>query len=1028
MRPFARVSLILAAVAGLLVVALAIALLLAPESDLIRRKVEDQLKGALGQDVSLGSVKMSASFPSLLHIAVDRISVKDAQGIETLAAEKISLSPAIFPLFRGRLSIDSIRIVGLRTSVVRDVDGTTRVSFAPTAPGPASKQPASDQTPNVEPGGRNVDEGRIGPSDARPDDPVIWSIKNVTIERGRIDWIDRRVQPGRDVVISIVDLAGDMEQTGSPTAFSVRITATAANETGGKTEIKSDGAFSLSDDRACLESCQLKVSAEAVDLGLFQAYLSPKAAALTTAAKPSLAAELNWAPGREAVFSARAFLTPGQGQGASLKADAKGAASGDFSALKEVRLQGEIDGLPLKTISALIMADLPLDPSTGVIKAQAEGTWTGDRKWNAKGTASLQNAAPRGKIAVIAKRMGISARCSLTPEALTLEAVEVTEPRGLVSIEGKIEAPFSADPLVDLTAKVSIEPGWAPGLGARLPETLRILGMIPVQAKVKGNKAGLAFGLSAGLSNTLIAWTTFLEKPRGAKGGLSFEGKLVPGAVVPGKGLELDGHLQVDLSGVAIRSGPGPGSVTDGVVLLRSKIKTRGKKTDAQDIVMSLKGPQGKRDILTVTGAVADITSKSPGVQGNAALALDQSLVALAAPGLAAEVTVKGSAAAKGKFSGNPALLTMSLDAPLHDLDVSVGKNIRKPGGVAGSLTASADLSGRRLTLKDARLTLKGGVTAIAKGRLSDDEGRFGELALELPKTGVENLLSYAPGLKVDNLSGHVEASVTIAASDKGLEPKGYVRLSDVNYHPEKAGWGLDKIRGQIEIKGDAVACQELSGQLSGLVAAPVKASGALNRVGSPAAMEGRVSIAAGKGRIKATPLTLLIGHAKSVVSGAIDPSSIVKDAELLDIDYLKGDIDFKAGKAATDNVKLKGPAVSAGLIGAVQVDTGRVDAFAGFHAMIQAGNLVGNIPAVKEVLKQNKGLLKALGLDKELDRLGVKIPEGNEQTQAPSTAAKTPMTVFLRMEGPMSDAKVTPILESAIKEGTLKQLKSLMH
>jgi hypothetical protein len=94
----------------------------------------------------------------------------------------------------------------------------------------------------------------------------------------------------------------------------------------------------------------------------------------------------------------------------------------------------------------------------------------------------------------------------------------------------------------------------------------------------------------------------------------------------------------------------------------------------------------------------------------------------------------------------------------------------------------------------------------------------------------------------------------------------------------------------------------------------------------------------------------------------------------------------------------------------------------------IPEAGAVGRIPIVKRVLKNNQGLLRALGLEKELKRFGVKIPQSKDQESSSDKATAKPAVLMFTVTGPLGNANFQWVMEESIEPKTKVRLKRLVH
>jgi len=406
---------------------------------------------------------------------------------------------------------------------------------------------------------------------------------------------------------------------------------------------------------------------------------------------------------------------------------------------------------------------------------------------------------------------------------------------------------------------------------------------------------------------------------------------------------------------------------------------------------------------------------------------LDKGLLALAGLDMPQGVLISGSAPVKVSLNGFPSSLDWGAEIPLTHLDITVQRAFRKPGGVNGSMGASGKFIGDELLLTNGRLTLPG-LAVTANGMLRDARGKFRGITLNVKKSELREILRLVPAAAGMGLSGPVEAAIGIKPVGDGVVPAGTVRLFGVDYRPEKAGWALEKMKGTIELDGTSVETPEVSGNVTGALEGPAKIKGAVNGVNSVETLNGRVSAYIGQGRIKADRLRGLLTQTRLLIGTLVNPQSSERANDPLEFQSLAGDFQITAGKARTDNLSLKGPDLGCGAIGSLNLASMELDTLVGIHTVTVVGDALGKIPAVKKFVKKHEGLLAATGLDKELKRIGIDVSDTKEAKSGGSDAVKTPVTMILKLKGPVSSPHVAPVMENTIEKGTLSKLKSLLN
>jgi len=171
MRVVLRVALVAVLVAGLAVVALALALPRIVGSEQFRSRVESYASRALGRDIEYGEVGFGL-LPPRVEVADVRVAGARYGEPPAVEAASLSLSLAWRPLLSGRAVIRSLEVDGASLRVVRDEHGIDLLGLAPLG-GPA--QAAADEGP----------DGASAPV----------ALSEVAFRRASIEFVDRVARP-----------------------------------------------------------------------------------------------------------------------------------------------------------------------------------------------------------------------------------------------------------------------------------------------------------------------------------------------------------------------------------------------------------------------------------------------------------------------------------------------------------------------------------------------------------------------------------------------------------------------------------------------------------------------------------------------------------------------------------------------------------------------------------------------------------------------------------------------------------------
>lgn len=1017
MKRFARIITVLLVVIGLVAAACVLAIFLLPETDLVRTNVQDQLTQLSGQKVSIGSIKVSLAFPKLAHLNLEGISVQTPEGAELFAADRIVLSPSLGGLLTRRLDIESVVVERFRTSIVRAEDGTIRNPFLPVAlprhPGESKPEaaPASGQS-----------RLKVPPAPATtPPPPVNWSLRRFQLADGRVDWVDRSVTPGKEVLISIAGLSADLTQPDSAGPVSVKVRGKLAASDQRGSEVLIEGSVTASPDRTSLERVVLSLSSDPLDLQTFRGYVPERVSEGGILDPVAVTARCAWQRGEASAVDLSLSAKQKAEPAAQIALEGKLALPTDSNPQGAIAFAARSDGLPLKLFRSMLPQSVPLETAQGVVKGALQGNWVDPGHWNVNGKLALENAEPRAPYRTIGKPIRAVIEADLNPAELSINEAEITGYAKVAAAKGRIRKPLDENPEFDLTGDVLATPELARAFGLKIPEGLHIDGGVPVRGRVFGGVDKVSFDVTGDLTGTRVAFAAFVDKPRGQKGNVAAKGT-VQAPVNRAGALKFDASVAVNAAGVAVGTAGGSG-LTGLVLSAQSKVVGRGVKIDLKDAAIKVKRSAQAPDLLAATGIATDVGSPDPTVKAAVTATLDNELLkALGLPSTG-DVTIKGAVPISTQVNGALSALTWTVDAPLTAVELGVKDFFRKPAGVQSAVHASLRSVGREVKLASSRLNLAG-ASFSGHGVLSDRQGKFGEVSFETKGARIERLLALLPKHKGLPLSGPVDATARLAGTDHGIGQTASIRLAGLSFRPDGAQLALDQMTGTIDVNGDSVEIPQISGRIIGMIQAPVAVKGSLKQVGSLAMMNGTLSVDAGKGRIKAESVLGWISQARALARGIVAPQAVGTKGDFRDFNYLKGDVTIASGAAASDNIRLKGADISLGAMGSVRLDTEHLkDTLVAVRtdlSEVQAlGEALGQIGPVRELIERHRGLL---------DAVGIKLPQKREAGERGVIPAQALQTVIMRLNGPISNPQKAIVLEASLNKETAARLKNLLE
>lgn len=1020
-------KLLVVIVVMLIVVASAIALLFVylPETDLIRDGLSEKLKTLTGHEVTVGALKLTFSFPAFVNIKLSNISVASANGEPLLQATGAELSPALLPLVRGHIDVESVTLDGVRAFVRKPPERPKAPAAVP------AETPVPEKTVEPRPDAKIPESRPVSP--ALPETPagsktaqgIKWSVKSLKLANGSIEWIDGRTVPGKELRLTVRDLNGSLTRDKAGNGFTFNLNGGMEGGSGQGASIALNGTIQPRDDLSALKSALVNFRAEDVEVNPFVPYLPPKAESLAQFDRANLRGRINWKKGSPCNISVNTQLSTDAPEQAQLSLLGDLVTDDSFSTVDSAEISGETDLLPLKFVGGLLPESVPFDREAGFIKAAVKGNLRKDKTWEAKGSVGLENAVPSGPLRGLGKQVRVWVNFSMDPGTIHLESLEVSKAERMASIRGTILNPFSDERKIDLSGEADFQPRWLSAAGVKLPEGLRLDGVVALTGRVQTRDKAFKVALDGDLVPTHVRWPPYAEKKSGAKGHISFAGTIVPGRKPAGLGSR--GIVRVGMDGVAVQLVPGVKALTGATFQWSSKIAVTMKGIDLKDAVVAVKQGPASPDLIRADANLTALGTPLGRIDGLARLHLDNEVLALTGYKPQHGWAISGHTTLKAKFAGSPSALNWEMEGPLGRLGFVVENVFNKPEGVNGELKVTGKWGDQGLLLNKGSLTLPG-VVVNGHGKLVDRKGEFNGLTLDLKKTDVKALAAFITPLSGKGLSGPLEASFNLKRSDKGIAHSGTIRPAALSYRPPKAEWWLDSLKGTVKVEGDKVDFPKIDGRVRGAVEAPLNAAGTLKDVSSQQKMTGRVSLELGHGKIKIDRIQSILNQAQLLIGTILNPQASQRKNDLLDFEFVKGDLQIKAGTLRTEDLRLRGTDLRIGVIGNLRLDTQELDALAGVHTVMSVSSALGEVPIVRDTVKKHRGLLKALGVEKELKRFGIDVDPSKKQGDPAPKVVKTPLTVVVRLRGPAVSPKPEVVLEASLDKRTAARLKELME
>lgn len=1026
MRRVYKILGILAIVAVLILGSVVLAVRFLPDTEIVRSSVQEKLREVTGQDVAIGALHVSTSFPRLVHLRLEDISVNSPQGKQLMSADSIVLSPSLFALFHREIAVESATITGLRVALERSENAplalpADKKAAAPQSlpEAPAAVEPARVQEAGAPPSPEQKPETRPGPA-------FRWSLKSIHLVDARIDWTDRRNAPDKDVMVSLNGLDGSLVLNADQ-AYRTDFSGLLAVDKVSAGPVKLKGTIAWSEESSQLVSADLEMRTPSLALKPLYELLPAAAAPVREFAAASTTCGLQWERSHEPKIVFRTELKTDEQQPSQVSLQGEARTTPDFSRLLEAKGTVETHSLPLRLMKSAVPENWPVDAEVGVVKGTIEGSWSGGDNWRVNGSAGIENGLLKGALKGIAQPIRVWAQFKLDPEALSLESLDISGPSKIAFAAGKVTKPLASNYGLDLHGDIYFDAYWLKAFGVRLPPALAVHGVVPINAVLRGDRGEIWIDASGDLAGTEILWSPYMRKASGQKGNLAFKGKILSAAGPKDRGQRVASLVRLSLAGTAIRLDTHAPWLTGSNVQLTSRLLANGGRWDLKDANLSVRRGTEASDLVNAKGTIVGLDTGSPKVDVAGTIGLDKGLLSLVGVDLPQGYSLGGNAPVKVQLGGTTNDLDWSAEVPLTHLDINLKQAFRKPGGVNGSLSASGKLTGAKVTLNNGRLALPG-LLVHAQGTVVDEKGKFGNLTCSVRKADLKEAAKLVPPASGMGLGGQVEASILLKPVNDTVTPTGSIRLLSAEYRPEKAAWGLDKIKGNLALDGTSLAIPEVSGNIVGTLEGPFKVKGNLTNLGSVDQLNGGISVEVGQGRIRADKLRNLLSQTQILIGTLLNPQTPKRRGDFLEVQSVTGDFQIRAGTVRTENLSVRGPELNSGAMGTLRLPSNDLDLLVGVHTVTAVGETIGKIPGVKEFIKKHEGLLTATGLDKELKRFGLDTKDATDDKADNSKPAKTPVTVLFRIQGSARSPQVTPVLEQSLNKATLARLKSLMQ
>jgi hypothetical protein len=1007
---------------GLLFIALVAALALAgvltlwivyPEVNVTKEGVKLALERVINRPIALKNVRIGFSPTTLFDITVEGLAIEFPEAESRVSIRSANLKPSLASLLKLEVLFSSITVEGLHASVTLGPEGAATALPLPlpfggvTAAEDASGKERTDQV------GSQGGQGPTPPPLREPS-PTKLRIDFVRIVDARIDFLSPGENEAKSALVSISDISGELRKETEEARYSFQFKGNVvADKT--RSPFHSHGLFALADQAFPVAEAQIEISADSAPLGPWSRMFSSIPLNLDAVTAERLNITSSFQAGKPLSVVLGVSLKERAGRSASLNAEADIQPSRSFDAIDAIKVKTQIRDLPVELLEDVFAERLPTLFTAGFIHGEIQGSWQG-RGFSTTGVIQLESLVPGLTFLAGPAPWSGTVEWEGNSSKITLHKANIASNDTSLSLSGDLVEPFSKDVSFNVECRGRVGSSL---IAAGIARSLAVSGTMGVSAHIKGVVDDLGLDVNSDLSGVALEKAPFFRKKAGTSAAAHFTGRIVKTSSSAGSGRRLEGLVKGTLASVSLGKDATLPSSLNVRTEFQAKMVADAASIGLREALVTLARPDSSHKIFSMTGDVSNLASASPSFQFQSKITLDKDVLA-AFSILPNNVTLNGSASAACKFSGSAKAVRWDVNAALNTVEVKVGGATLKQPGAPGSLSAVGSWQDGELILTRGELTIPG-VLANARGTLLDRRGSFQHLDVEVKKADLaqigKQLLSPAYAM-----TGALAGSLKIQPVEHSIAAAGSLHLANVGLAVNKPNRiGCSGLKGVIEIQGATARAEELTGALTGLVTAPVKLKGRIDGLYSLDSMNGEVFVETGKGKIRTDFLA-----AATAMGDVLGPRAAVTQ-QLLEITAGTASIRISSGKAETQDLRVKGPTIAVGAMGSYLFKDSSINALLSIQTRMFENLPIGDIPVVRDFLKQHEGFLKAIGVDKELSKYGIRLPQAQQgQSTTPTPQNIPPVTVMFTLRGPISKPQMLPVLESSLDKSVVERLKKL--
>lgn len=437
--------------------------------------------------------------------------------------------------------------------------------------------------------------------------------------------------------------------------------------------------------------------------------------------------------------------------------------------------------------------------------------------------------------------------------------------------------------------------------------------------------------------------------------------------------------------------------------------------------------PENKHTLLFTKGHINRLNSDKPelGLEGN--LVVNREVINLLGVTSKTPLDLEGAANFSYKITGSPKLLKWSLNAPLKDVRISIGSWFVKKSGVDLEMASSGTRTSEEIHIDQTRIKTTG-LLALASGSIGSQSGKPTSINLEIKEAEISALSGLFPSLGQSGFSGPFRGTLTVNSAVNEFPIKGVIQLLSVNYKPHKSPLSFEKINGSVEVSEASIESNQIKGFVHGTIEAPVKASLKLSGLEKLGSLNGKITLAAGPGKLSADRLRSVLEQARLLLEPFLNQGKETKKFNPFELESLSADLQINSGVMRTENLKLRASELFMGAIGSANLTSQQIDILSYIKTSSAPLAAIGSIPMVKDIIKKNEGLLKITGLDKELKKLGIEAPGKPQEGQPEQPKKEGAVNFIIKIAGLWAEPTISPVLENSLPRNQVNQLKDLIH